>query len=131
MKAVVKVEAGIGKIELKDVPEPVTNPGQVKIEVKAAGICGTDLHIWHDEFPYNPPVILGHEFAGVIAEVGEGVLNFKVGDRVTCETAGIICGKCWYCRTGNYNLCFERRGLGYGIDGAFTRYCRLYFGCSL
>jgi L-iditol 2-dehydrogenase len=123
MNAVVKVERGIGKIELKQVPEPVAGPDQVKIEVRAAGICGTDLHIWHDEFFYNPPVILGHEFSGVIAEIGEGVAGFKVGDRVTSETAGVICGTCRYCRTGNYNLCIERLGIGCGIDGAFTRYC--------
>ena len=123
MNAVVKVDRGIGKIEFKNVPDPVAGPDQVMIEVKAAGICGTDLHIWHDECPYNPPVILGHEISGVIAEMGEGVAGFEVGDRVTSETAGVICGTCLYCRIGNYNLCIERLGIGSGIDGAFTRYC--------
>lgn len=123
MNAVVKVERGAGRIELKDVPEPVAGPGQVKIEVKAAGICGTDLHIWHDEAPYHPPVILGHEFCGVIAQVGEGVAGLASGDKVTSETAGFVCGTCLSCRTGNYNLCDERRGIGSGMDGAFTRYC--------
>ena len=123
MNAVVKVERGIGKIELKDVPEPVAGPGQVKIEIKAAGICGTDLHIWHDESPYRPPVVLGHELSGVIAELGEGVVGLKVGDRVTSETAGVVCGTCVYCRAGHYNLCIDRLGIGSGIDGAFARYC--------
>lgn len=123
MHAVVKVERGAGKIELRDVPEPVTGPDQVKIEVKAAGICGTDLHIWHGEFPCNPPVILGHEFCGVVAEVGDGVTGVKVGDKVTSETAGFVCGTCICCRTGNYNLCDDRLGLGCGMNGAFTRYC--------
>ena len=93
------------------------------IEVKAAGICGTDIHIYHDTFKSNPPVILGHEYCGVVAAVGSGVTEFKPGDRVTSETAAKVCGKCRFCRTGNYNLCPERLGLGYGVDGVFTKYC--------
>jgi len=123
MKAVVKFEKGIGNVEVREVPEPQVGKDEVKIEVKAAGICGTDIHIYYDEFQSNPPVVMGHEFCGVIREVGENVTEFKVGDRVTSETAAKVCGKCIYCRTGNYNLCPERKGLGYGVDGAFTRFC--------
>ncbi|RLE11636.1 sorbitol dehydrogenase [Candidatus Aerophobetes bacterium] len=123
MKAVVKVKKGEGNIEVKDVEEPEVGPDEVKIEVKAAGICGTDIHIYHDEFMVNPPVILGHEFCGVVKEVGKNVTEFKVGERVTSETAARVCGKCMFCRTGNYNLCPERLGLGYGVNGAFTRFC--------
>ena len=123
MKAVVKFKKGEGNIEIQEVDEPTTGSNEVKIEVKAAGICGTDIHIYHDEFKSNPPVILGHEFCGIIAEVGDNVTEFKVGDRVTAETAAKICGKCLYCKTGNYNLCSERLGLGYGLNGAFTKYC--------
>lgn len=123
MKAVVKFKKGEGNIEIQEVDEPTTGSNEVKIEVKAAGICGTDIHIYHDEFKSNPPVILGHEFCGIIAEVGDNVTGFKVGDRVTAETAAKICGKCLYCKTGNYNLCSERLGLGYGLNGAFTKYC--------
>ena len=123
MKAVVKFKKGEGNIEIQEVDEPVTESNEVKIEVKAAGICGTDIHIYHDEFKSNPPVILGHEFCGIIAEVGDNVTEFKVGDRVTAETAAKICGKCLYCKTGNYNLCSERLGLGYGLNGAFTKFC--------
>ena len=123
MKAVVKLKKGEGNIEIQEVDEPITGNSEVKIEVKAAGICGTDIHIYHDEFKSNPPVILGHEFCGIVAEVGDNVREFKVGDRVTAETAAKICGKCLYCRTGNYNLCPERLGLGYGVNGAFTKFC--------
>ena len=123
MKAVVKFEKGIGNVEVREVPEPQVGKDEVKIEVKAAGICGTDIHIYYDEFQSNPPVVMGHEFCGVIREIGENVTEFKVGDRVTSETAAKVCGKCIYCRTGNYNLCPERKGLGYGVDGAFTRFC--------
>jgi len=70
MKALVKTAKGVGNLELRDVPEPRPAPDQVLIEVKAAGICGTDIHVKHDEFPYWPPVILGHEFAGEVVEVG-------------------------------------------------------------
>ncbi|MFQ6075682.1 MAG: alcohol dehydrogenase catalytic domain-containing protein, partial [Candidatus Bathyarchaeia archaeon] len=118
----VKTEKGVGFVELLDVPEPRPGPNEVLVEVKAAGICGTDIHIYHDEFPYNPPVVLGHEFCGLIAEVGENVTGWEPGDRVTCETAGEICGRCLYCRTGRYNLCPERMGLGYNMNGAFAEY---------
>jgi len=123
LKAVVKFKKGEGNIEIREVDEPKPRSNEVKIEVKAAGICGTDIHIYHDEFKSNPPVILGHEFCGVVAKVGNDVTEFKVGDRVTAETAAQICGKCLFCRTGNYNLCPERLGLGYGLNGAFTKYC--------
>ncbi|MBC7190709.1 zinc-binding dehydrogenase, partial [Candidatus Aerophobetes bacterium] len=123
MKAVVKFEKGHGNVEVREVEEPRVGEGEVKIEVKAAGICGTDIHIYHDRFKNNPPVILGHEFCGVVREVGKNVTEFKEGDRVTSETAGWVCGKCFYCRTGNYNLCPERKGIGYMLNGAFTRFC--------
>jgi L-iditol 2-dehydrogenase len=123
LKAVVKFRKGKGNIEVQDVSEPKVGPDEVKIEVKAAGICGTDIHIYHEEFKSNPPVILGHEFCGIVAEVGDNVTEFEVGDRVTAETAAKVCGKCIFCRTGNYNLCPDRLGLGYGVNGAFTKYC--------
>ncbi|MDK2799254.1 MAG: L-iditol 2-dehydrogenase [Clostridiales bacterium] len=124
MKALVKYAKGNGNMEIRDVPEPKPGPGQVKIEVKAAGICGSDLHIYHDDIaiPLNPPVVTGHEFCGVVAEVGEGVTDWKPGDRVTSETAYSFCGTCPYCITGYYNLCNNRRTLGYWYNGAFAKY---------
>lgn len=111
-------------MEIREIPEPKAGPGQVKIEVKAAGICGSDLHIYHDDIaiPLKPPVVTGHEFCGVVSEVGEGVTEWKCGDRVTSETAYSFCGKCHYCMTGYYNLCNNRKTLGYWYHGAFAKY---------
>ncbi len=111
-------------MEIRDIPEPKPGPGQVKIEVKEAGICGSDLHIYHSDIaiPVNPPVVVGHEFSGVVTEVGEGVTKFKPGDRVVSETAYHYCGVCDFCREGFYNLCVERKTLGYWFNGVFTKY---------
>jgi L-iditol 2-dehydrogenase len=124
MHALVKTAKGKGLIELREVPVPAIGDGEVLIEVKAAGICGTDLHIWHDEFPYWPPVILGHEFSGVISAVGRDVQDWKPGDRVVGEPHTLACGKCRLCRTGDRQLCTSKRSPGWGIDGCFARFMR-------
>ena len=80
MKAVVKTAPGVGNVEVVDIREPSPPPGHVKIAVRAAGICGTDLHIYHDEFRSWPPVVLGHEVCGEIVEVGSNVNDFFPGD---------------------------------------------------
>jgi L-iditol 2-dehydrogenase len=125
MRGVVKYKRGEGNMEIQEVPEPRPDPNEVKIEVKAAGICGSDIHIYHDDIkiPIKTPVVVGHEFSGIIAELGENVKHLKVGERVTSETAASVCGLCQYCRTGHYNLCSSRLGIGYWINGAFTKYC--------
>lgn len=121
MKALVKTAKGEGCIEVRDVPVPkIRNHDDVLIRVSAAGVCGTDLHIYHDEFPYWPPVVMGHEFAGQIMETGKGVTRFKPGDRVVAEPHTRFCGKCYLCRSGNIQLCPEKRSPGWGMDGAFT-----------
>ena len=125
MRAVVKYAHGKGNVELRDMPEPTPGPDEVMIEVKAAGICGSDLHIFDEDIklPIRPPVIIGHEFSGVIAEVGSSVTKWKPGDRVTSETSAHVCGECLPCRTGNYNVCAEKRLIGYWFNGAFAKYC--------
>ena len=121
MKALVKTQKGVGHIELKDMPEPrKPGPGEVKIKIAACGICGTDIHVKHDNFPYWPPVILGHEFTGTIIEVGPDCLTAKVGDRVVAEPHTKACGVCYLCRTGNVQICPSKRSPGWGIDGAMT-----------
>ncbi len=125
MKALVKTQRGVGFVELRDVREPVAGPGEVLIEVKACGICGTDVHVLHDEFPYWPPVILGHEFSGEIVELGPGTSLYKVGDRVVGEPHTQACGQCYLCRTGNIQICKMKRSPGWGIDGAFARYLKM------
>jgi L-iditol 2-dehydrogenase len=124
MKALVKYAAGPGNLEIRDVEEPSAGRGQVKIQIMEAGICGSDLHIYHSDIaiPVRPPVTIGHEASGVVVEVGEGVEAFKPGDRVVSETAYHYCGKCDFCREGWYNLCVERKTLGYWYNGVFTKY---------
>ncbi len=125
MKAVVKYASGDGHVELRDLPEPSPQPSQVKVAVKAAGVCGSDIHIYHDDIkiPVHPPVVMGHEFSGIVTELGRGVKGVRVGDRVTCETSVTFCGKCLQCQRGAYNMCAERQVLGYAADGCFAAYC--------
>jgi L-iditol 2-dehydrogenase len=94
----------------------------VKIRVRAAGLCGTDLHIYKDEFRSWPPVVLGHEVAGEVADIGAGVTDWQPGDRVTTETYFSTCGQCRYCRGGQPNLCLNRRSIGSAVNGGFTDY---------
>ena len=120
MRAVVKAAPGVGHVELREVADPEPGPGQVLIAVRAAGICGTDLHIWHDEFPTTPPVVMGHEVAGEVVGAGDGVRKVRPGDAVTCETYVHLCGVCRFCRSGRPNLCPERRSIGSAVDGGFA-----------
>ena len=124
MKALVKLRSGEGNVELCDVPEPVCEPGKVKLAVDACGICGTDLHVYHDTFRNYPPVILGHEFVGHVVEVGQEVgESFEDGARYAVLGAtAVTCGRCQYCRSGEFMFCPSRRGMGHGVDGAFARY---------
>ena len=80
-------------------------------------------------WPVNVPVTLGHEFSGTIARAGRAVKHFKEGDRVVSETAAEICGDCLLCRTGRYNLCPDRKGFGYGINGAMAAYVKVPARC--
>lgn len=122
MKAVVKYAKGKGMIEIQDVPEPKIKEDEVLIEVKAVSVCGSDLHIYHDSHPYWPPVILGHEFSGVLVEIGKGVRGWKVGDRVVSETRTGSCGVCFTCQSGFPQVCEQKRPFGIGINGAYTQY---------
>jgi L-iditol 2-dehydrogenase len=117
---VTKTAPGRGNVALTERPEPVVQPGHVVLDVTGAGICGTDLHIWDDEFPSEPPVTMGHELAGVVAEVGAGVDGWSPGDRVVSETYFSTCGECDWCRAGRRNLCLRRRSIGSREDGAFA-----------
>ncbi len=127
MKAVVNYAPEPGSVELREIAEPKLRAGEVLLRVRAVGVCGSDLHQYHGTHSWkvNYPVVLGHEFTGVIEEVGEGVQGWQVGDRVVSETAAVICEQCAYCRTGRYNLCPSRLGFGYGVNGAMTHYVRV------
>ena len=118
-------------VELRDIPRPVIGPEDVLLEVAAVGVCGSDLHQWTAEhsWPVNYPVVLGHEFAGVVAETGERVTRWKSGDRAVSETAAMIDPDSPMTRQGLYNLDPNRKGFGYGVDGAMTRYVRVPARC--
>ncbi len=119
-----KTAPGPGNLELREAPVPRPASGQVLIRVKACGVCGSDLHIrnWDTQLPMKPPVIIGHEFSGEIAELGQGVEGWKIGEAVTCEPTYEACGVCLHCQAGFYNLCPSRRVLGFWADGAFAEY---------
>ncbi len=120
MKALVKSAVGPGHLELREVSRPQPGPGEVLLKIGAAGICGTDLHIRAGEYSCHPPVTLGHEMAGTIAELGEGVSDWSVGDRVTSHPFARTCGACPQCRAGQFGLCADRRSYGTHVNGAFA-----------
>lgn len=130
MKGLYKIAPGGGNLELRDGPVPTPAPGQVLIEIKTAGLCGSDIHIYHwsINFAMRPPMIIGHEFSGEIVEIGEGVTGWKIGDRVTAEPCTIVCGVCRYCRVGAFNLCAQRRVMGYWVNGIFAEYVTIEAG---
>ena len=123
MKAVVKHAPGNGNVEVLEVAEPSCSDNQVKVEIAFCGVCGTDIHVLHDTFRNYPPVILGHEFAGTVVEVGRNVTGVKPGQKMAgLGATAITCGQCCYCRSGNFIFCSQRRGMGHGVNGAFARY---------
>jgi len=111
-------------VELRETAVPAIAEEEVLLRVGAVGICGSDVHQYHNSqsWPVRVPVVLGHEFCGTVARVGSRVKTFREGDRVVSETAAKICGECLYCRTGRYNLCPNRSGFGSGTHGAMANY---------
>jgi L-iditol 2-dehydrogenase len=123
VKALVKFAPGEGNLDVLDVEEPRCGDNHVKVEIAFCGVCGTDLHILHDTFRNYPPVILGHECSGTVVEIGRHVTGVRIGERVTVLGAtAVTCGDCQYCRSGYFIFCRKRRGIGHGVDGAFTRF---------
>jgi len=123
VKALTKTEKGYDKMALLDIEEPKAEKNLVKIKVEYSGICGSDLHSFKGEYGnIKTPVVLGHEFSGVVVEVGESVTKVKVGDRVTSETTFETCGECDFCKSKDYNLCSTRKGIGTQANGSFAEY---------
>jgi L-iditol 2-dehydrogenase len=116
-----------GDFIYQEVPKPQIGEDEVLIEVRACGICGSDVHGMDGSTGRRrPPIIMGHEASGTISEVGEKVIGWNRGDRVTFDST-VYCGSCWYCQRGAINLCDNRRVLGvscedYRQDGAFAEY---------
>ncbi|MEX2155385.1 MAG: L-threonine 3-dehydrogenase [Gemmatimonadales bacterium] len=124
MQAIVKEKRAPG-LTVKSVPKPTFGPGEVLIAVRHAGVCGTDLHIaeWDAwaQGRIKPPIVVGHEFAGEIQGIGDGVTELKAGQLVTAE-GHIVCGHCLQCRTGNSHICKNTRIIGVDRDGAFAEF---------
>jgi alcohol dehydrogenase len=106
-------------LQLADTPMPALMPGDVRIEVRSVGICGTDIAIWKGDFAADLPLILGHEFAGVIHE--SSVPDITPGTLVTTDI-DISCGRCWYCRSGARHNCADKEVLGLTRDGGLSEY---------
>lgn len=118
-------------VELRQKPVPAVKDDEVLLRVGAVGVCGSDIHQYHNSqsWPVRVPVVLGHEFCGTVAQVGARVRGFREGDRVVSETAANICGECLFCRTGEYNLCPSRSGFGSGTDGAMASFVSVPARC--
>lgn len=131
MSALVHYDLKPQAVELRELPVPEVGEDDVLLRVGSASVCGSDIHQYHNQqsWAVNVPVVLGHEFCGTVARTGARVRGFKEGDRVVSETAARICGECLYCRTGEYNLCPERAGFGYGTHGAMAEYVRVPARC--
>lgn len=115
---------GPGGLRVEEVPVRELKDNEVKIQVKYCGICGTDIHIFHGDggcCDVTPPLVPGHEFSGVVAEVGSKVKTVKVGDRVTGDPND-MCGECYFCKNGMQHFCKNNIGIGTTVDGGFAEY---------
>ncbi|MGA2115615.1 MAG: zinc-binding dehydrogenase [Bryobacteraceae bacterium] len=118
-------------VELRDLPVPEIGEEDVLFSVQAVAVCGSDLHQYYgtQSWPVNFPVVLGHEFAGVVAKTGSRVRGFEEGDRVVSETAAVLPADSAFIRRGLYNLEPKRAGFGYGVDGAMASFVRVPARC--
>jgi alcohol dehydrogenase, propanol-preferring len=115
-------------LSLEQVRRPELEPGQILVKVEASGLCHTDIHAAHGDWPIkpSPPFIPGHEGVGPVVELGPGVTEVAVGDRVAMPWLGYACGTCDYCVSGWETLCLQQKNTGYGIDGGFGEYAVAY-----
>ena len=115
-------------LTIDEVPRRVLEPGQVLVKVEACGLCHTDIHAAHGDWPVkpSPPFIPGHEGVGIVAELGPGVSEVTLGDRVAMPWLGYACGTCDHCVSGWETLCLEQKNMGYSIDGGFGEYAIAY-----
>ena len=113
-------------LEIKEVPKPTLEFGEVLVKIEACGVCHTDLHAAHGDWPVKPklPLIPGHEGVGIVEEVADGVTNVKIGDRVGIPWLYSACGECEYCLTGRETLCPDQLNGGYSVDGGYAEYCK-------
>jgi hypothetical protein len=127
MRAAV-VEDFASPLVVKQVAKPVAGQGEIVVRVQTSGLCHTDIHAAHGDWPVkpSPPFIPGHEGIGTVEELGSGVTQVAVGDRVAMPWLGYACGSCDYCVSGWETLCLEQKNTGYSIDGGFAEYMKAY-----
>ncbi len=115
-------------LEVEEVPRPVAGTGEVVVRVEASGLCHTDIHAAHGDWPVkpSPPFTPGHEGVGIVEQVGPGVTEVALGDRVAMPWLGYACGTCDYCVSGWETLCLEQKNMGYSMDGGFAEYAKAY-----
>lgn len=112
-------------LRVQEIAKRNPQPDEVSIRIQACGVCGTDLHIYEGAegaAKCEPPTVLGHEFSGIVDEVGANVKSIKTGDRV-CVDPNDICGSCYYCRIGKAHFCENMTGIGTTVDGGFAEFC--------
>lgn len=113
-------------LAIKEIDVPQIEHGEVLVKIKACGVCHTDLHAAHGDWPVKPklPLVPGHEGVGIVTEVGEGVTHIKIGDRVGVPWLYSACGQCEYCLSGKETLCESQQNSGYSVDGGYAEYCK-------
>lgn len=119
---------GPRSMEVKEIEVPAVEPGGVLVRVVQCGICGSDLHFYRGELPLGPGACMGHEMGAEVAEVGTGVDGLQPGDRVCVEPL-LVCGRCRYCRSGEYQRCSSRQLIGVTVPGGFARYLQVPAYC--
>src|SRR6478735_11804942 len=113
---------------IEDRPSPTPGPSQVLVRIEASGLCHTDIHAAHGDWPVkpSPPFVPGHEGVGIVEELGPDVTEVAIGDRVAMPWLGYACGTCDHCVSGWETLCLEQKNMGYSIDGGFGEYAVAY-----
>ena len=120
-----------GEIEFREIERPELGPDQVMLNTRRIGVCGSDIHVFHGMHPYTSyPIVQGHEVSGVVAEVGEEVEGFSVGDKITFAPQ-VVCGTCYPCRHGMYHICESLKVLGFQTDGTAQEFFPLVEGDGL
>jgi alcohol dehydrogenase, propanol-preferring len=127
MKAAV-VHGFDAPLTIDEKPVPIPGPGEIVVKIEASGLCHTDIHAAHGDWPVkpSPPFTPGHEGVGIVTLIGPGVTEVVVGDRVALPWLGYACGTCEYCVTGWETLCLEQKNMGYSMDGGFAEYAKAY-----
>jgi propanol-preferring alcohol dehydrogenase len=115
-------------LTVEEVPARPLEPGQIRVQVEASGLCHTDIHAANGDWPVkpSPPFVPGHEGVGIVRELGSGVSEVSLGDRVAMPWLGYACGTCDHCVSGWETLCLEQKNMGYSIDGGFGEYATAY-----